>query len=226
MEKLRTEIVEIGKMMHEADLTAASWGNISARVPKTEMVLVTPSGFDKSELNPEDIIVINLEGEVLEGKYKPSIETPTHLEVHKNCSGANAIVHTHSPMATSMGIAGTGIPVITVELAAIVGGEVPLAKYACPGTKRLGEEVVKVLKNANAAIMENHGVIAVGLDLKTAFTRALMVEEAARLFIFSSLLGKARALAPKEVKEVKKVVDAWLKIREIKNIKRDWVERI
>lgn len=83
-----------------------------------------------------------------------------------------------------------------------------------------------MLKNANVAVMENHGVIAVGSDLKTAFTRALMVEEAARLFIFASLLGKVRALSSEEIEEVKNVVGAWVRLREIKNIKRDWIERI
>lgn len=136
IEKLRIEIVEIGKKMHEANLTFASMGNISARKPKMEVLVITPSVFDKDKLNPKDMVVISLEGEVLEGRHKPSSETPMHLEVYKNCSDVNSIVHTHSSMATSMGIAGMGVPVVTVEFAAIVGGEVPLARYACPATKR------------------------------------------------------------------------------------------
>jgi ribulose-5-phosphate 4-epimerase/fuculose-1-phosphate aldolase len=128
-------------------------------------------------------------------------------------------------MATSIGMAGMEIPATTVELAVNIGSKVPLAKYACPGKKRLGEEVVKALQNANAAIMENHGVVAVGPDLKTAFVRALIVEEAARQFIFASLLGKVRALSSEEVEEVGKIISKWLEIQEIKNF-REWMKEI
>lgn len=226
IEMLKLKIIDIGKKMHEYGLTAGSWGNISARLPGRNLIIITPSGFDKSKLSPENLVIINTEGDIIEGAFKPSIETLMHLEVYEKRKDVNAIVHTHSPIATSVGIAGMEIPPISVELVSQIGNKIPLAKYACPGTKKLGENVVEALKNANAAIMEGHGVIAIGPDLDTAFTRALIVEEASKLFLFANLLGKPRTLTLKEIDEMRNVGHAWTSLKEIRNIKRDWEEKV
>ncbi len=226
LESLKLEVVNVGRMMHEAGLTTGTWGNISARLPNSDLIVITPSGFDKGKLSPRDMVVIRMDGGVVEGVHKPSIETPMHLHIYEIRPDVGAIVHTHSPMATSVGVAGLEIPAITVELAVHIGGKVPLVKYACPGTSKLGIEAAKILEDFNAAILESHGVVAVGSDLNIAFNRALMVEDAARFFIFAKILGNVRALTQSEIDEVRRIMDLWRQIERVRNVRKDWMRKI
>ncbi|MEM1906191.1 MAG: class II aldolase/adducin family protein [Nitrososphaerota archaeon] len=218
-------MVEAGKAMHEAGLATATWGNISALTRDRRIMVITPSGFDKSRLNPHDMIVMDLNGAVIDGRHKPSIEAPMHLEIYKSLEHVYAIVHTHSPMATAVGVAGEEIPPIILEMVAEIGDRIPLAEYACAGTRRLGRALVEVLRSANAAIMRNHGVIAVGPSLKAALARAILVEEAARIFIAAKILGKIEPIPDDEIKLFKAVIGEWKTIQRIQNIS-EWIKEL
>lgn len=225
IESLKHEVVEAGKAMHEAGLATATWGNISALTHDRRIMVITPTGFDKSRLNPDDMIVMSLDGAVIEGRHKPSIETPMHLEIYKSLKHIHAIVHTHSPMATAVGVAGEDIPPIILEMLVEIGDKIPLAEYVCAGTRRLGKALVKVLKNANAAIMRNHGVIAVGPNLRIALARAILVEEAAKIFIAARILGRVEPISDNEIKCFKTVISKWRVISRIQNI-NEWIEEL
>lgn len=225
IESLKHEIVKTGKAMHEAGLTTATWGNISALTHDRRVMVITPTGFDKSRLDPEDMVVMSLNGAVIEGRYKPSIETLMHLEIYRNLEHIYAIVHTHSPMATAVGVAGKEIPPIILEMLAGIGDKIPLAEYACAGTRSLGRALVKVLRSANAAIMKNHGVIAVGPNLRTALMRAILVEEAAKIFIAAKILGKIEPIPDNEIKRFKIVNSRWEIMPRIQNM-NEWLKEL
>jgi len=128
-------------------------------------------------------------------------------------------------MATAVGVAGEEIPPIILEMIAEIGDRIPLAEYACAGTRRLGRALVEVLRSANAAIMRNHGVIAVGPSLKAALARAILVEEAARIFIAAKILGKIEPIPDDEIKLFKAVIGEWKTIQRIQNI-NEWIKEL
>jgi L-ribulose-5-phosphate 4-epimerase len=193
--------------------------------PDRRLMVITPSGFDKGRLNPEDMVVVGLEGAVIEERHKPSIETPMHLEIYRNLEHVYAIVHTHSPIATAVGVAGEEVPPIILEMLTEIGDRIPLAGYACAGTRKLGRILVEVLRSANAAIMRNHGVIAIGPNLKTALARAILVEEAAKIFVAARIFGKIKPIPDGEIKLFKAVIDGWKNIQVIENINQ-WIEEL
>ncbi|MEM1666786.1 MAG: class II aldolase/adducin family protein [Nitrososphaerota archaeon] len=206
-QELRRKIVSIGKKAFDYKLLSGTWGNISARFGKDKM-LITPSGFEKVALKPSDIVLMDLQGNILRGKWKPSSEVPVHSLIYKAREDVNAVIHMHSHYAIALAVTGQEIPVLTSEFAAAVGHKVPVTRYAMSGTQEFAEEVVRTLGEGKAVLLRNHGVIAVGDSLEDAFQTALLVEDEARTFILASSLGYAK---PLDVNEVKRLRDAYLK---------------
>lgn len=185
---LRRRLVYIAKKTYEHRLVVGTWGNLSARLDG-DKVLMTPSGFEKDLLKPADILVVNLDGEVLRGRWRPSIETPMHVYIYRAREDVNAIIHTHSHYATIFAVRGEPIPPLTVEFASVVGHVVPVTRYVRPGTMEMAREVVNVLGGGKAVLIKNHGVVAVGDSIEEAYHVALLVEEEARTYYFTKLLG-------------------------------------
>ncbi len=206
-QELRRKIVAVGKRAFDYKLLSGTWGNISARLGKN-MVLMTPSGFDKSALKPSDIILMDLQGNIIRGKWRPSSEVPVHSLIYKVREDVNAIIHTHSHYATALAVTGQEIPVLTSEFASAVGHKVPVTRYVMSGTQEFAEEVVKNLGEGKAVLLRNHGVIAVGDSLEDAFQTALLVEDEARTFILASSLGYAK---PLDIDEVKRLREAYIR---------------
>ena len=200
--ELRNKLVTVARKVAQAGLVAGTWGNISARLDDKK-VLITPSGISKEVLKPEDLLVVDLEGNVVKGNLKPSMETPMHTKIYAMRQDVNAVVHTHSPYATAFAIAGKPLPVLTVDFASVIGHEVPVTKYVRPGTKELAEEVVKTLGNRTAVLIKNHGVVAVGDTLDEAFSVALLIEEQAKMYIFARILGRVDILEEDEVRAIR-----------------------
>lgn len=223
---LKKEVADTSRRLWDFRLATVNGGNTSAFDRDERIMLVTPTGLVKGRLNVEDIVVVDVDGKVIEAKHRPSIETPMHLEVYKRRPEVSAIVHTHSPMALALSVAGLGIPPLTEEFAAEIGEKgAPLVKYCRTGTVVLAEQVARGLKNANAAIMQNHGLIAVGPNLEKAFARAVLVEVIAATYIFARFIGKPRALTKKEIVELGETIRAWTSISVIDNLYEDWVRR-
>jgi L-fuculose-phosphate aldolase len=205
---LREEICKIGKEMDESGLAlflgVFAPGNISARTPGSDRVLITPSGLPKGALKPDDLPVVNLQGRKIAGKLRPSIETPMHCSIYRRRADVNGIVHTHSPMCMAYAVTNKELEATTVELAGVSGGPVPIARYATPATEELGEVTVEALGFSNAVIMQNHGLVAVGNTLRDAFDNALSVEYTAMVNIYGKIVGDLVELPPAEVRGIRK----------------------
>ncbi|MGI6604980.1 MAG: class II aldolase/adducin family protein [bacterium] len=197
LEEQRRKVVSMAQQLASCGLVTATWGNVSARDPETNMVVITPSGMCYDTLEPADICVVDLSGRLVEGRYQPSSETPLHTLVYCSRQDVQGIVHTHSTFATVMAVLKREIPPVIAELALGVGGSVPVADFAPPGTRKLGQNALAALEKGNAVLLQNHGVLAVGPSLERAFTIAAIVEDAAKIYFLSSLLGTP-TLVPQE----------------------------
>jgi len=195
----RRRIVELGRLLASKGLTHGSSGNLSAKVSEN-IVLITPSGVPYFEMRPQDIVEIDLDGNVISGKFKPSIERFMHLEIYKNRRDINAVIHTHPIYSSALAIAGESLPVLTEEFIIYVGGPVKLAKFEQAGTIDLGREVVKALGDRKAALMANHGLVAVGKDLDEAEFVSEIVELHAKMYVMAKSIGKVN-LVPEDIIE-------------------------
>jgi L-fuculose-phosphate aldolase len=202
-QKLKEKVVESSKKVYESGLVCGTWGNISCCDREEGIVVITPSGLSKDNLNPQDMVVLDLDGNVLDGVLKPSVETPMHMLIYKNRNDASGIIHTHSQAATSFAVVGSRIPPITVEFAAVVGGSIPIAGYAPFGTNALGRETIKALGRGKAVLLANHGVVALGKDLDEAFRIAVIVEDTAKIYIMAKNLGEIKEIPEREVETLK-----------------------
>ena len=193
------EIVKYGLIMKESALVVGTWGNISTRVPETNLIAITPSGVDYDKTKPENIVIVDLEGNIVDGELKPSIEIHLHLAIYKARRDVNAIVHTHSTYSTSYAIARKEIPATAEDSAQIVGGNVKVTDYCLPGSIELGIEAVKKLEDRNAVLLANHGLLAAASSLKEALKVAQVVEKAAQSNLFAQLIGGAVELEDEDI---------------------------
>lgn len=193
------KVVDKGIQMLAINLTVGAWGNISCRVPGKDFVAITPSGMDYNALAPEDIVVIDLRGNITCGTRKPSIELPLHLAIYNARKDVQAIVHTHSPYATAMAVARKEIPGAVEDMVQIVGGNVRVNEYALPGTEQLGINTVKALDGRNAVLLANHGMVGVGKNLNEAFRVCQVVEKSAQVVLFARFMGGVVELSQADI---------------------------
>lgn len=174
-------------------------GNVSGRDFRSGYVAIKPSGVPYEELTPADIVIVDLDGKIIEGRRKPSVDTSTHLYVYRNMPNVNGIVHTHSNFATAFAAVGKSIPVYLTAIADEFGGEIPLGKYAKIGGTEIGEEIVRSIGNSPAILMKNHGVFTVGKIPADALKAAVMVEDIAKTVYLALQLGTPDIIPPEEV---------------------------
>ncbi|WP_243414769.1 class II aldolase/adducin family protein [Sporosalibacterium faouarense] len=197
--KIRESVINTGIDMLNSQLVVGTWGNISARVPDEDCIAITPSGVDYNNIIPEDIIIMDMDGNIIDGDKKPSIEYNLHLAIYKARADVNAIVHTHSTYCTAMAIARKSIPGAAEDLVQIVGGDVKVSEYVLPGTKELGEAAVKALEGRNACILANHGCLAASRNLKETLKTALIVEKSAKATIYAQMMGGVVELSQDDI---------------------------
>ena len=195
---LRHIVVEAGRQMAGLGLVAGTWGNISVRNSVAGPIAITPSGRPYNEISTSDIVILDKEGQILDGS-NPSSETPLHLAIYKSRPDVRGIVHTHSLYATACAVAGVSIPPCLEELVQAVGGGVEVAAYALPGTTALADAVVSALSDRSAALMSNHGVVACGPTLREALLVAQLVEKAAHVHSIAAQLGNIRRLSDDDI---------------------------
>lgn len=181
LEKERLQVAEAGKEMLRRGLTNGSFGNVSVYSPEEKLFAICPSGMPYDEIRPEDVAVVNLEGEQIEGRRKASSEVDMHRILYKKKQDIKAVVHTHSPYATAVSCTGRGIPPIHY-LIAYSGYSVPCAPYRQFGTQELAEAVAESIGDNNACLLGNHGLITCGFDMKYAMDCAEQIEFVARLY--------------------------------------------
>lgn len=180
-------------------MTAGTWGNISARIQGEELMAITPSGVDYDKISLEDIVIMDFNGNIIEGNLKPSIEAPMHALILKYRKDVNAIVHTHSEYATSFAIARKPIPPCVEDMVQIVGGEVRVSEYYLPGTKELGIAVLEALEHRSAALLASHGSISIGKTLDEVLKTSIIVEKAAKQIVFAKLIGEPIELCVEDI---------------------------
>jgi L-ribulose-5-phosphate 4-epimerase len=201
---IREDLVRCMKALLDRGLITGIGGNASVRLEGTDEILITPSALYKGELKPEDIVKIDLEGNVKEGLFKPSIEWHFHTAVYKRRVDINAVIHTHSPMTTGLALAGKKIEPVTLE-SAVMLSDVPILEFRYPGTKELGEQVAENILGHRAVILQNHGVIAVGYDLIEALTTIEVLEEISTMTFVASHFGGAKLIPPDQIELIKKL---------------------
>jgi len=181
----------------------ASWtmGNISERVPGTELMVIKPSGVLYPDLTPESMVVVDLDGNVVDGELSPSSDTATHAYVYRALGEIGGVVHTHSPYATAWAASGEPIPCVLTAIADEFGGEIPLGPFARIGGEEIGQGIVATLANSRsrAVLMRSHGVFTIGADARDAVKAAVMCEEAARTVLLARGLGELTPLSPDDV---------------------------
>ena len=198
---LRREIVEAGRRVYNRNFVASNDGNISARIDERR-VLITPSGVSKGFMSPEDLIVIDCEGNVLEGRKKPSSELFMHLRIYKERPDINGVCHAHPPKAT--GFATAGIPLtqcVLPEVIVTLGG-IPLAEYGTPGTEEFFEPVLKYLQDYDAFLLENHGALTIGPDVMNAYYKMETLEHFAHIAFVAIQLGNLQTLGQPDVQKL------------------------
>ena len=187
MDALRTALVECARRAYAEKLFSGTSGNLSVHAGSG--MLITPTSVRYETLRSADIVHLGLDGTVLEGSLAPSSEWRMHAEIYSRFPEIGAIVHTHSPCATAFAASGKPIPACLIEMRFFLGGDVPCAAYAAPGTREVGIRCSEVLDGRGGCLMANHGALAVGKDLDEALLRAEYIEDAAKITLLSMQLG-------------------------------------
>lgn len=195
-EQIKKDICKVMRNLFNRGMVSALGGNVSARVPGSKEFWITPSGIFKGELNPEDLVKVDLDGNILDGFLRPSIEWPLHAAVYRVRPDVNAVVHAHNPYTLGLALAGVGLKPITVE-AVMVLRKVEIVPFAFPGTDQLAKLVGEAAsKGARAIVLQNHGVVALGANLYEAEAVAETLEEVAIAQFVAMALGKEPPLIP------------------------------
>ncbi|HUS69176.1 MAG TPA: class II aldolase/adducin family protein [Anaerolineae bacterium] len=204
-EDITKQMISIVDELYDAGLITPKGGNVSARIPDADELWITPTQLYKGGLTEETLIKVNLKGKKLEGLDRPSVELPMHLLVYGAREDVGAVIHTHAPMATIVGLFDEPIPAITIE--AIALAQVPVGPFLLSGTREQSQSIVAALGGGAAVLLRNHGLMTVGKDLREAASRAQMLEFAARTVVLCRLLGGKPTVIPEKLAEfLKKVV--------------------
>jgi L-ribulose-5-phosphate 4-epimerase len=200
LDELRAEICRLHAELPRNGLVTWTSGNISGRDLQTGLVVIKPSGIRYEDLTPENMVVVDLDGKVIEGNHKPSSDTTSHLYVYHHRPEVNGIVHTHSTFATAWAAVGKPIPPALTAICDEFGGPIPVGSYARIGGDEIGQEIVRSIGESPAILMKNHGVFTIGKTPESAVKAAIMVEDAARTVFYALQLGQLNEISAEEVR--------------------------
>nr|WP_322509319.1 L-ribulose-5-phosphate 4-epimerase [Anaerolinea sp.] len=186
---LREELLYLHLQLPKNGLVTWTSGNVSVRDVSTGWVLIKPSGVFYENLHPEDFILLDLDGNILEGSLKPSSDTASHLYIYRHRPDVNGIVHTHSPYATAFAAVGKAIPVYLTAQADEFGGAIPCAGLGLIGGEEIGKLVVETIGTSPGCLLQNHGVFTIGKDGISAVKAAVMIEDIAKTVWLAMQLG-------------------------------------
>ena len=199
LEALKDTVYHLHLELPKYKLVAWTGGNVSARDPDSDLVVIKPSGVLYEKLRPEDHVVVNLDGDVIEGKLKPSSDTLSHLYIYRHRPDINGVVHTHSPYATAFAAVGESIPVCLTAIADEFGGPIPCAGFALIGGEDIGKQVVEHIGDSPAVLLQRHGVFTIGPTVQAAVKAAVMVEDVAHTVWLARQLGQPAEISPEQV---------------------------
>jgi L-fuculose-phosphate aldolase len=195
---LKKEIIEIGKRVYARGYVASNDGNISARINKKH-ILITPTGISKGFMKMNDLIVVDMNGKIVNGKKKPSSEVFMHLQIYNERPDVNSVCHVHPPYATGFSVA--GIPLYQDILSEVIIslGNIPLVPYGTPGTEEFYKPLLPLLQQYDAFLLANHGALTVGTDIFNAYFKMETLEHYAHILFIAKQLGNVNTLNAEQV---------------------------
>lgn len=199
LDSLRQQLYQLHLELPKNNLVTWTSGNISARDPESGYVVIKPSGVRYEELRPADMVIVDLEGDIIEGGLSPSSDTASHLYIYRQRADVFGITHTHSPYATAFAALGRPIPVYLTAHADEFGGPIPCGGFALIGGQEIGQVVVDAIGTSPAVLLKNHGVFTIGKSALAALKAAVMVEDVARTTWLALQLGTPEEISPGNV---------------------------
>jgi L-ribulose-5-phosphate 4-epimerase len=199
--ELRKQVADLHAELTRYNLVVWTAGNISARVPGEDLMVIKPSGVSYDDLSADTMVVTDLHGNLVEGDLAPSSDTAAHAYVYRHMPEVGGVVHTHSPYATAWAARGEPIPCVLTMIADEFGGDIPVGPFALIGDDSIGHGIVETLRDSRspAVLMKGHGPFTIGKDARAAVKAAVMLEETARTVHFAFQLGKPDVIAPDDV---------------------------
>jgi L-fuculose-phosphate aldolase len=204
--ELREQLVAYARQMLTSGLVRGTSGNASVRPSGASWCLLTPSGVDYLTMLPDDLVKVDLNGEPLLRSLKPSVDTPVHVAIYRARPDVGAVIHTHSPYAAAFSTLHREIPPLLVESAGYLGGSVRVLDYVPPARPDTGDVVAAGLGSDWAVLLPNHGVVAVGEDLRRCFGAAHQVEESAHVAFLALQLGRPHQVPKAEIDRMHKFI--------------------
>jgi L-ribulose-5-phosphate 4-epimerase len=199
LEHLKQEVYRLHLELPKYHLVVWTGGNVSARDPESGLVVIKPSGIRYEDLRPEDHVVVDLQGEVVEGEFKPSSDTASHLYIYRHRADVNGVVHTHSPYATAFAAVGRPIPVYLTAMGDEFGCSIPCAGFALIGDEEIGRLVIESIGSSPAVLLQKHGVFTIGPTVEAAVKAAVMVEDVAKTVWLALQIGQPEEISPEDV---------------------------
>jgi L-ribulose-5-phosphate 4-epimerase len=198
---LRAQVAELHAELTRYQLVVWTAGNVSARVPDQDLMVIKPSGVSYDELTADTMVVTDLHGRLVEGEHAPSSDTAAHAYVYRHMPEVGGVVHTHSTYATAWAARGEPIPCVLTMVADEFGGEVPVGPFALIGDESIGEGIVDTLRGSRsrAVLMQNHGPFTVGADARAAVKAAVLLEDVARTVHVARQLGATLPIEQRHV---------------------------
>lgn len=202
LEKLKEELVQLHLELPKHNLVVWTGGNVSARDPGTGLVVIKASGIRYEEMRPQHMVVVDMDGKVVEGDYKPSSDVYSHLYIYKHRPDVGGVVHTHSVYATAFAAANKPIPVVLTAIADEFGGPIPCGGFALIGDEAIGKVVVESIGNSPAVLLKNHGVFTIGKNAQAAVKAAVMTEDNAKTVWLALQIGTPDVIPDEDVKKL------------------------
>lgn len=190
IKKFKKQVRDTAVLAYQEKMSAGTSGNISAYLPEEKWIVITPSSYSYNIMQDDDIVVIDLDGNTIEGRLKPSSEWKMHAEIYKSLPHVKSVVHTHSPYATSFAVLRKEIPIILIEMEPFIKGSLEISAYAAQGSPEVGINAVPILRNKNACLLANHGVVAVGENTDQAYIHSVYVEDIAKIYHMALSVGE------------------------------------
>ena len=201
-EKLKEELVQLHLELPKNDLVRWTGGNVSARDPESGLVIIKASGIRYEEMRPEHLVVMNLDGKLVEGNFKPSSDVFSHLYIYQHRPDVFGIVHTHSRYATAFAAVGKPIPCVLTAIADEFGGAIPCGGFALIGDEAIGKVVVESIGQSPAVLLKNHGVFTIGKNARAAVKAAVMTEDVAATVWMALQIGTPDIIPQEDVDQL------------------------
>jgi len=202
LEKLKEELVQLHLELPKNDLVRWTGGNVSARDAETGLVVIKASGIRYEEMHPEHMVVMDLDGKVVEGNFKPSSDAYSHLYIYKHRPDVGGVVHTHSRYATAFAAVGKPIPCVLTAMADEFGGPIPCGGFALIGDEAIGKVVIECIGKSPAVLLKNHGVFTVGKNATAAVKAAVMTEDVAATVWMALQIGTPDIIPQDDVEKL------------------------